>query len=227
MSRATAGSVRSFAAAGVLTLALALGGCSGSGTGGGADKGTGEAAPTATTPSPGTSADTSPAPDTSPTAGTAATPDAPASAVGFVTPDTAAESDAAAGSLLTVTNIRIARHDTFDRVVFDLSGTGTPGWRVEYVDAALDDGSGLPVDVHGDHVLQVRISGTGIPADTGVDEFSGGPLTFDGDGVEQVVYRYTFEGYATAFIGTDDRTPFRVFTLTDPTRVVVDVEHDD
>ncbi|AEG44832.1 hypothetical protein [Isoptericola variabilis] len=140
-------------------------------------------------------------------------------------PDTA---EPGGDARLTVTDVRVGAHDGFDRVVFDLGGSGTPGWRVEYVDEAVDDGSGNPVDVDGDAILQVVISGTAMPDDSGVPEYDGGPVDPDGtEAVEEVVYRFWFEGYSTAFIGVDgERRPFRVFALSDPARVVVDVRHD-
>ncbi|QAY71576.1 AMIN-like domain-containing (lipo)protein [Xylanimonas protaetiae] len=217
---------RAFTAAGALALTLALAGCAGSGDEPPASPGpstpaASEASSPTPTATPGDEA-TTPAPT-----GTADDPSAddPSADVPFADPTTVSEAEPADGAMLTVTDVRAASHGTFDRVVFDLGGTGTPGWRVEYVDQALDDGSGLPVDVDGDEVLQVRISGTGIPADTGVTEFSGATVDLDGESVEEVVYRFVFEGYTTAFVGTDDRTPFRVFTLDNPTRLVVDVEH--
>jgi hypothetical protein len=213
---------RAWTAVGALTLTFTLGACSGPGT-------PDDEPTTASTSSPAAAA-TATATASAPPSATVEVPDetdTQGTAPSFDPPGTVSEADAGTGSLLTVTGIRVARHDDYDRVVFDLAGTGTPGWRVEYVDTALDDGSGLPVEVAGDHVLQVRISGTGIPADTGYDEFAGDPVRLDGDAVEEVVYRFTFEGYSTAFIGTDDLSAFRVFTLTNPTRLVVDVADDD
>lgn len=142
----------------------------------------------------------------------------------------AAAREPGAAGLLTVTDVRVGRHDRFDRVVFDLDGEGTPGWNVEYVDEAHDDGSGELVDVDGDAILSVRISGTAMPTDSGVEEYDGTTVDPDDDpdeeSVEEVVYRFWFEGYTTAFIGVDgDPSPFRVFALEDPARVVVDVQH--
>jgi hypothetical protein len=137
-------------------------------------------------------------------------------------PDTA---DASAGAALTVTDVRVGRQDGFDRVVFELGGTGTPGWRVEYVDVATAQGSGQPVDVAGDAVLQVTLTGAGYPFDTGVEEFpTRTPVRAAGTrSVAEVVFGGTFEGTSEAFVGTAARTPFRVFALSNPTRVVVDV----
>jgi hypothetical protein len=139
-----------------------------------------------------------------------------------VEPDTSA---ASADASVTVSDIRIGRHDGFDRVVFEVGGTGTPGWDVHYVDAASSQGSGEPIDVAGNAVLQVTLTGAGYPYDTGVAEFSSpGPVIGSGTKVvTEAVYDATFEGTSVAFVGTAEQTPFRVYLLEGPTRVVVEV----
>jgi hypothetical protein len=125
---------------------------------------------------------------------------------------------------LTVTAVRAARQDGYDRVVFELAGTGTPGWRVEYVDEAAAQGSGDAVDVPGGATLQVTLQGVSYPYETGATEVPRGPIAAsDTQHVAGVVYDATFEGTATAWIGTDATAPFRVYSLTGPSRVVVEV----
>jgi hypothetical protein len=136
-------------------------------------------------------------------------------------PDTADPS----GGAVTVTEIRIGRHEGFDRVVFELDGTGIPGWDVRYVDDPASQGSGDPVDVDGAETLQVILTGIGLPHDTGVDEWTG-PNPLAGHGTEtvtEVVWDATFEGQSVAFVGTTAQAPFRVFLLEDPVRVVLEV----
>jgi hypothetical protein len=139
-------------------------------------------------------------------------------------PDTA---DPSSGASVTVRDIRLGRQDGFDRVVFEVGGTGTPGWDVRYVDAASSQGSGKPIDVAGAAILQVSLTGAGYPYDTGVMEYSAaGPLTTGGtEAVTEVVFDATFEGTTTAFVGTKSRAPFRVYLMQNPTRVVLDVAH--
>lgn len=142
-------------------------------------------------------------------------------------PDTA-EPQGDGNVFLSVTDIRVAEHDGYDRIVFDLAGRGSgqPGWRVEYVDRAVDDGSGLTVEVDGDAILRVSLSGTANPMDSGVEEYSGDRIQPGTEAVDEIVYRYWFEGYTTAFIGVDEtERPFRVFHLENPTRVVLDIQH--
>jgi hypothetical protein len=139
-------------------------------------------------------------------------------------PDTAAPSQDA---LVTVTGIRTGAHDGYDRVVFDVGGVGTPGWDVRYVTEATSQGSGAAVPVRGEAILQVTLSGVGYPTETGIEEVDGSaPLPGNGtDTVTEVVWDTTFEGTSVAFVGLAAQTPFRVYLLEGPTRVVVDVGH--
>ena len=136
-----------------------------------------------------------------------------------------ATQEASADAQVTVSDIRTGRHDGFDRVVFEMGGTGTPGWDVRYVAEAYSQGMGDPVEVAGESALQVTITGAGYPFDTGVEEWTG-PDPLPGSGtrtVTEVVWDATFEGTSVAFIGTTGEAPFRVYALEDPTRVVVEV----
>lgn len=167
----------------------------------------------------------------------AATGLAPASAAPTEAPDDAdlddpsldpveAKADAEAGLLATTVSVGV--YPAYDRVTFNLDGEGAPGYSVRYADEAVEDGSGASLDVDGDAVLQVTITGTRYP-DEG-ETYEGGPGIFSPDGaeeVEQVRLLSTFEGQTQAFIGVDDAdTPFRVFTLSEPARLVVDVVHE-
>jgi hypothetical protein len=142
---------------------------------------------------------------------------------GDVSADTA---EASADALVTVRDIRTGRHEGFDRVVLEVGGTGTPGWDVRYVDQASAQGSGEPVEVAGDAVLQITLTGAGYPYDTRVEEYARGPVS--GSGTEVVTGAFfdgTFEGTTVAFVGTTGRLPFRVYALDGPTRVVLEVAH--
>lgn len=142
-------------------------------------------------------------------------------------PDTGA---ASADSFVTVTEIRTGLHDGYDRVVFEIAGTGAPGWDVRYVDEAASQGSGMAIRVAGEAILQVTITGVGLPTETGIDEYDGSaPLPGAGtEMVTEVVWDTTFEGTSVAFVGMREETPFRVYLLEAPARVVLDaVHHDD
>jgi hypothetical protein len=154
---------------------------------------------------------------------TAAETGAPSGFPADIDPDTQQQS---ADAAVTVSDIRIGSHDGFDRVVFEVGGTGTPGWDVQYVDAATSQGKGDSVEVDGDAVLQVTLTGVGYPYDTQVEEYATRRLTEPGTPVvTEVVFDSTYEGTTLAFIGTEGKNPFRTYALENPTRVVVEISH--
>ena len=192
------------------------------------DDGTDDLTPSASTSTPSAS----PVPTVSPTADEPSgsptprdTTPPPGGGDGFPSGPALSEQEPSGGPL-TVTAVRVARQDGYDRVVFELAGraAGQAGWRVEYVDEARAQGSGDPVPVEGDAVLSVLITGTGYPMDTGQEEVADDPaLPGDLEVVQDVVLGAVFEGQYEAFIGTSGEQPFRVTRLGDPERVVVDV----
>ncbi|MBF0689845.1 MAG: hypothetical protein IR158_18985 [Cellulomonas sp.] len=202
-------------------LALLLTACSG-GSGTTPETATPTAAPSSAAPAPSATTSDGPSPAASAPAGAEPT----AGLDGFTPPGTeaTAEGDAAA---YVVTQVRTGEHEGYDRVVYELAGgEGTPGYRVGYVDQAVEDPSGEVRQVDGDAILQVWIVGTTYPAEGGPPEFSQDLRPTGGD-VDHVVRPLTFEGMTQSFIGVDDAPrPYRVLVLADPVRVVVDVQDD-
>ncbi|HEY5855942.1 MAG TPA: hypothetical protein VIW24_18335 [Aldersonia sp.] len=190
----------------VAALALILTGCGGAGS----------TSESATTPPPTTAATTT---TTTPTHEQTTSEPVPADN---------ADKSAPAGTdtAVTVTDVRIGAHDGFDRVVYEFGGTGTPGWTAGYVDQAVQDGSGDLVEVGGTSILAVTITGAAYPFDSGVEEYDGpDPLTDPtATVVDEVRFGATFEGMTQSWIGTTtDRPAFTVTTLSNPTRLVVDI----
>lgn len=139
-------------------------------------------------------------------------------------PDIAVPSPDAA---VTVTDVRAGRHAGFDRVVFEVAGGGLPGWEARYVPEARSAGSGLPVDVAGDAVLQLVMTGVGRPADTGIPPYAGpDPVALGGEAVQEVALDTIVEGQQVSFLGIAAERPFRVYRLQNPNRVVVEVVHE-
>ena len=127
------------------------------------------------------------------------------------------------GSDLVLVDVRVAQAEGFDRIVLEFSGTGTPGWVVNYVDEAVVDGSGEAVALGGTAVLDIYASGTTWPA----PDYYRGPSHVTppaGADVADVYVGGTFEGYTQVIAGIDsDPVPFRVFALAAPARLVIDV----
>ncbi|QGQ19930.1 hypothetical protein GC089_12775 [Cellulomonas sp. JZ18] len=205
---------RTTGAVGAAVAVLAVAACSGDAPG--------QAATTTVTAT--VTASPTASPTTSPAASpTTVAPEPTAGLEGFTAPGTELTAEPADGRL-TVVAVRTGEHDGYDRVVYELAGEGLPGWRVGYVDQAVDDPSDEVVAVDGDAILRVWLTGTSYPFETGHEEFAQDVRPDDGD-VEHVTRPLTFEGRSQSFVGVDDGPrPFRVFLLQDPVRVVVDVQ---
>jgi hypothetical protein len=196
---------------GALMAGCLLAGCSHGGTAG---------VPTASRTPSGSPTTSAPSPTAAPTASqvAASTPPFPA--------NTLADTAQPTGGPLGLRVARVAPQPGYDRVVLELAGKvpGQPGWRVEYVTQPTSDGSGNPVAVRGTAYLQVIVTGVGYPADTGVPEPAIRRIRPAGTAVvREVVLDGVFEGQYTAFVGLTGKRPFRVFRLSNPARVVIDV----
>lgn len=124
-------------------------------------------------------------------------------------------------------DVRAARHEGFDRVVFEFGGDDLPGYDVRYVrPPARQDGSGDAVQVDGAHLVEVRMENA-LDADL---RRPSAPPTYTGPRrlapgtpeVAELVRTGGFEGVLTWVVGLRDRVDFRVTALTDPPRLVVD-----
>jgi hypothetical protein len=129
------------------------------------------------------------------------------------------------GAALAVTDVLVEARAGVVRVTYVFAGNGMPGWNVRYVDSAVQDGSGDTLDVPGESVLEVSLSGVGYPFDTGIAPY-GGPNPRPGTGfVTEVHLMPAFEGRTQSFVGlaTEPR-PAAVTTAVDPVRVVVEIQ---
>lgn len=202
----------------VLTVVLAVAGCSD-------DPSTVERSSSGSTSDPAdATASATPSASATPTA--TASPDADDQGGPAFSPASTTSQEAGTGNGLSVVDVRTGTHDGYDRVVFELGGQGTAGWRVAYDDAPVTQGQGAPVELAGDATLTVVIENVGYPFDTGVPEYAGDRNPAPGHPqVQELQLGGVFEGYYDAFVGTAERAPFRVFRLSDPQRIVVDVQH--
>lgn len=123
---------------------------------------------------------------------------------------------------LAVTGVQVASHDGFDRIVFDLTGDGQPGWFIDYTDSPAQQGSGHPVTYQGSTALNFNIDGVSYPFDLGIEDPGLGTVAGAGN-VTEVISVGTFEGRSQFVIGLTEQLPYSVQVLEDPQRVVVDI----
>lgn len=134
-------------------------------------------------------------------------------------------SDGAGPADLVLIDVRVGQHLGYDRLVLEFTGSGTPGWNVGYVDEAIADGSGQTISVEGEAILNVVATNTTYPPTA--DDYYPGPQQFEPESqdIEDIYVAGVFEGQTRVVAGIDDGpTPFQVFTLTDPARLVIDLQ---
>ena len=121
---------------------------------------------------------------------------------------------------LALTGIRAATHEGFTRVVLEFSGEGTPGvWRGAWMDEAVEQGRGLPIQVEGEALLDLVIDGT--PMTASENPYPSGTHTRAGD--LDVVSDGTFEDNTHVVIGAPAPRQFQIGFLSNPVRMVVDI----
>lgn len=126
-----------------------------------------------------------------------------------------------------ITDIRAAEHDDFARLVIEFSEDASgkedasAGYSLDYVTEAISDGRGEPIKVTGEKILDIRLSGILMPEEAKTRPFGEIPGTETFTQIESVG---PFEGMSQIVIGLTHEGPVRVSELTDPYRLVIDVE---
>jgi hypothetical protein len=140
-----------------------------------------------------------------------------------------AAAPAPADSHLTplLTGIRTGLHPGFDRVVLDMSGPPPTATQWQHSDELIEDPTGEIVWLTGADFVAVVVHGAaahdnlGNPTYLGPEKFRTRNLT----NVMAVALTGDFEATLGVGVGTKHRSWVRVFTLSAPTRVVIDVGH--
>jgi hypothetical protein len=125
-------------------------------------------------------------------------------------------------------DIRFGAHPGYARIVFDITGSGTPMYHVRYEDPPFyTDGEGAEVEINGSAFLVVTMSPV-VSYDPESEDFE---LVYTGDRelypglapIVEVINTGDFEGQMTWIIGLTGEKGFRVQILQDPLRLVIDI----
>jgi hypothetical protein len=125
-----------------------------------------------------------------------------------------------------LTDVRAASHEQFDRVVFELGKGSAPGYHLEYIDRPVRKcGSGDATAIDGDAWLQVRIEPANAHTEAGVPTISARDQKASLKVLRELEQTCDFEAQVTWVLGVAKPNRYRVLTLNDPLRLVVDIEH--
>jgi hypothetical protein len=150
----------------------------------------------------------------------------PSDELGAFTCELPITESATASGITNYTDVRVGTHDGYDRVVIEFN-LGTPEFRLEHDEPPHEQpASGFPVDVEGESVLLLTLFNGTAMMESGESSYDG-PLNLD-PGMPvlvDVVHGADFEAQTAWFIGLARESCIRVTLLTDPDRIVIDVEH--
>ncbi|HEY6060486.1 MAG TPA: hypothetical protein VIV10_07875 [Gemmatimonadales bacterium] len=122
--------------------------------------------------------------------------------------------------------VHAGREPGFDRVVFEFSGPGLPGYQVQYATEPIRAcGSGAPVSLDGADHLLVRFESAQAHDSMGHVTAADRALAPRLPEVLELKLVCDFEGQVAWAIGLAARRPFRVLEDSQPPRVIVDVRH--
>ena len=122
--------------------------------------------------------------------------------------------------------VRGAAHEHFDRVVFVFRERAVPGYHVAYATTpAVQCGSGEKVPVSGDYQLLVRLSPAQAHTEAGEVTVKDQERGLNLQVVKEIELSCDFEGEVSWVLGLSARKPYRVHELSDPARLVIDIQH--
>ncbi|WP_051796071.1 hypothetical protein [Streptomyces sp. NRRL S-87] len=127
-------------------------------------------------------------------------------------------------------DVRTGAHPDFDRVVIDLGGPTLPTWQATagLTSLTYDSASGesRPVPLSGTSFLRIDTHGVTNTTTTGQSSFTGPTLqTLTLPSVKGYALTGGYEGYEGFGLALGTYSSYRVYTLTSPNRLVIDVNH--
>lgn len=190
-----------------LALTLAMVAC------GGGD--TAETAPD----SPAATADSAAAPDTSAPAGAEGSSTGP-----WSTPPLSGAGAGEGSGVAVLRQVRIARHDGYDRIVFEFEDH-LPPWALRSVTNPAQCGSGNPVDAGGAVALEVDFRPAAAHTEAGQPTIAERTRRPGLPALRTARLTCDFEAIVAWVLGVDHRGEVRALELASPPRLAVDVRH--
>ena len=126
---------------------------------------------------------------------------------------------------LQIEDVRAGSHEGVDRVVVELSGTGTPNVLAGYTADPRQQASGLPLVPAGNAYFELIIQG--VPWSMGLsdaDLAKADPAGVAAGGIQEIADGGVFEADAQYIVGLNAQRPYNLYLLENPTRVVVDFQ---
>jgi hypothetical protein len=122
--------------------------------------------------------------------------------------------------------IRTAAQDGFDRIVFEFEGDEVPNYTIQYIDKPVRQcGSGNVAQVAGDGWLEVKFKATNAHTEAGQATIAARERRLSLPSLKELEITCDFEAEVVVVLGVASPNPYRVLEFSNPTRVVVDIKH--
>ena len=141
-----------------------------------------------------------------------------------VAPGVAGIPPAAAQPVAALSAVRAAAHAGQDRLVFQFAGPLPRVHSVAWVSKVVEDPSGKPLALAGRAFLRVVFRPATALSGTGATTYAGAlPTLFDLPALRSLKRAGDFEDVLSFGVGLWQKVPLHVFTLTSPSRLVIDM----
>jgi hypothetical protein len=125
-----------------------------------------------------------------------------------------------------ITDVRVGSHDGYDRVVIEFDEGIPPFTLDEATPPLLADPSGMQMHVEGNAFWSLVLQGgTRLALDGSLSYDGRTDFTPDFPVLAELVEAGDFEAVSSWYIGLHQPSCARVLTLTDPSRLVIDIQH--
>jgi hypothetical protein len=143
---------------------------------------------------------------------------------GWTAGDTRMDMGSAGAAMLR--DLRIARHDGFDRIVLDFADDDVPSYRISYIDRPVRQcGSGDTVPFAGDAWLSIRVEPANAHTEEGAATVAERERAPNLPSVLELKLICDFEAIVEIVAGVSSPEQYRAFVLASPNRLVVDIRH--
>jgi hypothetical protein len=126
----------------------------------------------------------------------------------------------------TLRAVRVGSHPEqggWDRIVFEFADV-RPAGEVRYVQQAADCGSGMVRQLPGTAILLVQFEATNAHTEAGQPTVMNRDIAGPGGVIQRAVQICDFEAHVDWALGLRSQQRFKVTTLFNPTRVVIDIK---
>jgi hypothetical protein len=125
-----------------------------------------------------------------------------------------------------LTDIRTGTHPDYERFTVELDAAeGLPAYHVEYVDRPLHEcGSGNQIFPVGDAWLELRLEPAAAHTEAGEATLGAREIAVDAPLLRRIYRTCDFEAVVVHVLALSAPNPFRVLTLSSPSRIVVDIQ---